>query len=198
MITEEVFLISPCSSLELCIQMGMSFLSLLVFTYLLFTVICKASSDSHFSFLHFFFFRMVSIPVSCTMSWTSVHTSSSTVSISSSSLNLFLTFTVVVYHKINLYCRQNLHITSLEYSTYYLRKKNSNSIIFYIKKKIPGNISQYETNITLIHRSNKDMIRRGNYRGTSIINTIIKVNKSNSAIYKKIIHYGQESFFSGI
>ena len=45
----------------------------LLFTSLLFTAICKASSDSRFAFLHFFFLRMVLIPVSCTMSRTSVH-----------------------------------------------------------------------------------------------------------------------------
>ena len=50
----------------------------LCFTSLLFTAICKASSDSHFAFLHFFFMGMVLIPVSCTMPWTSVHSSSGT------------------------------------------------------------------------------------------------------------------------
>ena len=35
---------------------------------LLFTAICKPSSDSHFTFLHFFFLGMVLIPVSCTIS----------------------------------------------------------------------------------------------------------------------------------
>ena len=68
--------------------------SLLLFTSLLFTAICTASSDSHFAFLHFFFLRMVLIPVSCTMSWTSVHSSSGSLSIRSSPLNLFLTSTV--------------------------------------------------------------------------------------------------------
>ena len=38
------------------------------FTFLLSTDICKASSDSHFAFLYFFFFGMVLIPVSCTIS----------------------------------------------------------------------------------------------------------------------------------
>ena len=47
---------------------------------LLFTAICKASSDSHFAFLHFYFLGMVFIPVSCTMSWTSIHSSSVTLS----------------------------------------------------------------------------------------------------------------------
>ena len=51
---EEGFLIFPCYSLELCIQMGISFLFPLLFTSLLFTAICKASSDNHFAFLHLF------------------------------------------------------------------------------------------------------------------------------------------------
>ena len=66
----------------------------LLFASLLYTAICKASSDSHFSFLHFFFLGMFLIPVSCTMSQTSVHSSSGTLSIRSSPLNLFLTSTV--------------------------------------------------------------------------------------------------------
>ena len=33
----------------------------------LFTAICKASSDNHFAFLHFFSLGMVLIPASCTM-----------------------------------------------------------------------------------------------------------------------------------
>ena len=45
-------------------------------------------------FLHFFSMGMVLIPVSCTMSQTSVHNSSGTPSIRSSLLNLFLTSTV--------------------------------------------------------------------------------------------------------
>ena len=47
---------------------------------LLFWAICKASSDSHFASLHFFFLGMVLITASCTMSWTSVHSSSGTLS----------------------------------------------------------------------------------------------------------------------
>ena len=78
LITEEGFLISPYYSLELCIQMGI-FPFLLCFS-LLFTAICKAPSDSHFVFLHFFFLGMVLIPVSCTTSRTSVHSSSGTLS----------------------------------------------------------------------------------------------------------------------
>ena len=65
----------------------------LLFTSLLFTAICKASSDSHFAFSPFFSMGMVLIPVSYTMSWTSFHSSSGTLSIRSRPLNLFLTFT---------------------------------------------------------------------------------------------------------
>ena len=82
LITEEGFLISPWYSLELCIQMGISSLfSIAFFTSLLFTAICKAPSDCHFTSLHFFFLCMVLLLVSCTMSWTSVHNSSDTLSI---------------------------------------------------------------------------------------------------------------------
>ena len=52
----------------------------LLFASLLSTAICKASSDSHLTSLHFFFLGMVFIPVSCTMSQISVHSSSGTLS----------------------------------------------------------------------------------------------------------------------
>ena len=45
----------------------------LPFASLLFSTICKPSSDNHFAFLHFFFLGMVLITTSCTMSQTSVH-----------------------------------------------------------------------------------------------------------------------------
>ena len=66
----------------------------LLFASLLFTAICKASSDNYFAFLYFFFLGMVLITVSCTMSQTSVHSSSGTLSIRSNPLNLFVTSTV--------------------------------------------------------------------------------------------------------
>ena len=47
----------------------------LLFASLLFTAVCKASPDSYFAFLHFFSMGMVLIPVSCTMSRTSIHSS---------------------------------------------------------------------------------------------------------------------------
>ena len=68
LIAEKGFLISPCYSLELCLQMSISFLFSFAFHSLLFTAIGKGSSDSHFAFFHFFFLGMVLIPVSCTMS----------------------------------------------------------------------------------------------------------------------------------
>ena len=69
-------------------------LSPLLFASLLFTAICKASTDSHFVFLHFFFLGMVLITASYTRSWTSTHSSSFTLSIRSNPLNLFVTSTV--------------------------------------------------------------------------------------------------------
>ena len=52
----------------------------LLFASLLFTAICKASSDNHFPSLHFFSMGMVLIPVPCTMSQTSVNSSSGSLS----------------------------------------------------------------------------------------------------------------------
>ena len=42
---------------------------------LFFPQLCKASSDNHFAFLHFFFLGMVLVTTSCTMLRTSVHSS---------------------------------------------------------------------------------------------------------------------------
>ena len=57
-------------------------LSALPYTSLLFIAICKASSESHFAFLHFFFLRMVLIPLSCTMPRTPIHSSLGTLACS--------------------------------------------------------------------------------------------------------------------
>ena len=54
--------------------------SLLPLVPLLFSAICKASSDNHFAIFHFFFLGMVLITASCTMSQTSIHSSSGTLS----------------------------------------------------------------------------------------------------------------------
>ena len=52
----------------------------LPFTSLIFTVICKAFSDNHFAFLHFFSVGMVLITAACTVSQTSIHSFSGTLS----------------------------------------------------------------------------------------------------------------------
>jgi len=83
LITEGGFLISSCYSLELTFRWVYFSFSPLLFAFLLFTAICKPSSDSHFAFLHFFFLGMVLFPLFCTMSWTSTHSSSGTLSIRS-------------------------------------------------------------------------------------------------------------------
>ena len=93
-----VFPILLLSSISLHWSLSKAFLSLLAilwnsafkweylsfsplpFTFLLFTAICKASSDSCFAFLHFFSLGMVLIAVSCTVSQTSNHSSSGTLS----------------------------------------------------------------------------------------------------------------------
>ena len=67
LIIEKGFLISPCYSLELCIQMGVSLLFHFALASCLFSAICKASSDNHFAVLNFFFLGMVLITASCTM-----------------------------------------------------------------------------------------------------------------------------------
>ena len=70
-------------------------LSPLPFTSLLSITICKASSDNHFAFLHLFFFGMILAIASCTVLWTSIHSSSSTLYTRSNSLNLFIISTVL-------------------------------------------------------------------------------------------------------
>ena len=77
------FLISPCYSLELCIQMGICFLFPLPVASLLFSAICKTSSDNQFALFRIFFLGMVLITASCSKSWTCVHSSSGTLSITS-------------------------------------------------------------------------------------------------------------------
>ena len=61
------------------------------------STICKAYSDNHFAFLLFFFFGMVLFTASCTVLWTSVHSSSGTLLTRSSPLNLFVTSTANSY-----------------------------------------------------------------------------------------------------
>ena len=69
-------------------------LSPLPFASLLFSAICKASSDNHFVFLHLFFFGVALVTTPCTMLQTSVHSSSGTLSTRSNPLSLFVSSTV--------------------------------------------------------------------------------------------------------
>ena len=64
------------------------------FACLLFSAICKASSDNHFAYFHFFLLGMVLTTAACTVPQTSVHSSSGTLSIRSNPLSLFVTSTV--------------------------------------------------------------------------------------------------------
>ena len=66
LITEEGFLLSPCYSLE--IHSDGYIFPFLLCLQLLSSAICKASSDNHFAFLHFFFLGLALITASCTMS----------------------------------------------------------------------------------------------------------------------------------
>ena len=81
LIAEEGFLISPCYSLELCIQMLISFLVSFDFRFSSFHSYLQGLLIQPFCFFfHFFSMGIVLIPVSCTMSWTSIHSSSGTLS----------------------------------------------------------------------------------------------------------------------
>ena len=97
------------SSISLCWLLRKAFLSLfailwnssfkwvyrsfspLPFASLIFIATCKASSDNHFAFLHFFFLGMVLITASCITSQTSIHSFLGTVPKRSNPLNLFVT-----------------------------------------------------------------------------------------------------------
>ena len=96
-----------CFPLFLCIDCwGGLYLSLLFFEtlhlngYIFPFLLClsllfsgngKASTDNHFAFLHFFILGKVLIIASCTILWTSIHSSSETLSIRSNPLNPFVT-----------------------------------------------------------------------------------------------------------
>ena len=69
-------------------------LSPLLVASLLSSAICKASSDNHFAFLHFFFLQMVLVHASYTILQTSIHSSSGTLFTRTNLLNLFITSTV--------------------------------------------------------------------------------------------------------
>ena len=85
---------SPCYSLEICIQMGISFLFFFVFCFSSFLSISKASTDNHFALLHFFFLGMVLVTASNAMLRTSVHGSLGSLSSRPNPLILLVTSTV--------------------------------------------------------------------------------------------------------
>ena len=89
LITEEGFLI--CVLFFGTLHLNGYYLSFspLPFTSVLFSAICKGSSDNYFAFLHFFFLGLVLITAFCIMSQTSVHSSSGTLSIRCNPLNQF-------------------------------------------------------------------------------------------------------------
>ena len=94
LITEKSFLLSPAILWNSAFRGICLSFSPLPLASILFSVICKAYLDNHFAFLHFFFLRMALITASCTMSWTSIHSSSGTLSIRPNLLTLFVTSTV--------------------------------------------------------------------------------------------------------
>ena len=69
-------------------------LSPMPFASLPFSAMCKASSNNHFAISHLLFLEMVVITASCTMSWTSIHSSSSNLSVRSNPLSLLVPSTV--------------------------------------------------------------------------------------------------------
>jgi len=77
LIPEEGFLISPFYCLELYIQMGYLSFSPLLLLLFISQLFVRPPQTAVLLFLHFFFLGMVLIPVSCTMSRTSVHSPSS-------------------------------------------------------------------------------------------------------------------------
>ena len=94
LIAEEGFLISPSILWNSTFRWVYRSFPPLPLASLLFSAICKASSDNHFACLHFFFLRMVLITASCRELWTSFYNSSGTHSIRSNPLSLFVTSTV--------------------------------------------------------------------------------------------------------
>ena len=80
LITEEGFFIFPCFLWNSVFKWVYLSFSSLPLASLVFSAICKASSDNHFAFLYFFFLGMVLITASCTILWTSVLNSSGTLS----------------------------------------------------------------------------------------------------------------------
>ena len=86
-----VFLISPCYSLKLCIQMGISLLLFLCLSLLFFSqLFVRPPQTNTLPFCISFFLGMILITTSCTVLGTSIHSSSGTLSIRYNPLNMSL------------------------------------------------------------------------------------------------------------
>ena len=101
--------------------------SSLPFTCLLFSAICKASSDNHFALFHFFFLVMVLVTASCTVLQTSIHSSSGTLS------DLILW----IYLLLPLYNQKGFDLGHTEWSSgfpYFLQFKSEfcNSLVLFL------------------------------------------------------------------
>ena len=92
LITEEGFLISPCYSLEFCIQMGISFIFSFAFHFSSFLHYLQGLLRQPFCLFAFLF--LGAALDHCTMSRTSIQSSLGTLSIRSNPFYLFVTSTV--------------------------------------------------------------------------------------------------------
>ena len=91
LITQGAILVSPFYFLEFCIQMGVSFLFSFAFSLSSFLSCAKSAQTATLPYCISLFWGIVLITASCTMSLTSVHSSSGTLSIRPNPLNLFVT-----------------------------------------------------------------------------------------------------------
>ena len=88
------------------LQMGISsFLTLPLVS--LFSAVCKASSGNPLAFLHFFFLGMLLITTSCTMSWTSIHSSLGNLFIRFNPLKSICHFCCIIIRDLILYFLQS-------------------------------------------------------------------------------------------
>ena len=94
LITEEGFFLSLCCSLELCIQMGISFLFSFAFRVFFSQLFVRPAQTTILPFCISFSWGWVLITTFCTVLGTSIHSSSGTLSIRSNPLNLFVTSTI--------------------------------------------------------------------------------------------------------
>ena len=95
LITEEAFRFSPDILWNSAFKWVYLSFSPLPLAYLLFSAICNDSSGNHFAFLHFFL-GIILVTASCTMSRTSIYSSSGTLSIRSNLLESICHFYCII------------------------------------------------------------------------------------------------------